>query len=109
MKRTMNDKLNKKMMNIENYTPTDLSAGAMAKNMPQEKVDKLQAFFDGKRQVDADELIFDGKGLQILNKLIEIGRIKLPATDGEKPGFHAFWSSWNQPESSQSHNLLHLK
>lgn len=96
-------------MNTENYKQTAANAETIAKNMSQEEVDKLQAFFDGKRKLNADELIFDGKGLLVLNKLIEIGRLKLPSTPDEKPGFHAFWSSWNNSESPQQQNLLHFK
>ena len=49
-----------------------------ARNLPQETVDRIQDFFDGKRKLEADELGYDKDNLLLLNELVNSGRITLP-------------------------------
>lgn len=81
---------------------TDIKTLAM--NLSDEEVNRIQQFFDGKRKLDADELTFNPDFPQILNELVEQGRITLPPMD-DAPGFHSFWSSWNHLNETEHSSL----
>lgn len=79
-----------------------------ARNLPQETVDRIQDFFDGKRKLEADELGYDKDNLLLLNELVNSGRITLPEIPNSQPGFHEFWSSWNKPLHEQHSSIMNL-
>lgn len=70
-----------------------------AAEMPQETIERLQEFLDGKRKLGMDELT-DGSldSLLLFHELVQQGRLTLPEDSSKKCGFHKIWSSWVQQE-----------